>query len=205
MLRIFLARHGQNVDNLNGVLNGHRDLPLTEKGIEQAQELGRRINESALVFDKIYCSPLIRAKRTAEIVAEGLGMAKPIVLDSLIERDFGVMSGQPISKIEELCGPNILKTDVITYFLEAEGSESFDDAVERGKKVLEFVQKHHHDGNILLVGHGDMGKMIFAAYFGIPWMEVLTLFHFGNSELVELSKESSLKDFHRVKIDQYNH
>lgn len=205
MLKIFLARHGQNVDNLNGVLNGHRDLPLTDKGVEQAQELARRINESALVFDKIYCSPLIRAKRTAEIVAEELGMPKPTVLDSLIERDFGVMGGQPINKIEELCGPNILKTDTITYFLDAEGCESFDDAVERGKQVLEYIKKHHHDGNILLVGHGDMGKMIFAAYFGIPWREVLTLFHFGNSELIELSEETNVNNFHKVKINQFNH
>lgn len=40
---IFIARHGQNEDNVNGILNGHRDLPLTELGRQQARELGEGI------------------------------------------------------------------------------------------------------------------------------------------------------------------
>ncbi len=40
---IFIARHGQNEDNINGILNGHRDLPLTSLGREQAKELGEAI------------------------------------------------------------------------------------------------------------------------------------------------------------------
>jgi broad specificity phosphatase PhoE len=205
MLRIFLARHGQNEDNAKGVLNGHRDLPLTALGVQQARELAQRINESALVFDKIYCSPLIRAKKTAEIVAEELHLSPPQVLPDLIERNFGIMTGKSVDKIAEICGSDILKTDTITYFLSPEGAETFDQLVERANRVLDYIKSHHHHGNILLVGHGDMGKMILAAYFNIPWKDALTLFHFGNSELVELSAESHPDDFHRVKISQHNH
>jgi len=39
MLKIYLAQHGQNEDNANGMLNGHRALPLTEMGIAQATEI----------------------------------------------------------------------------------------------------------------------------------------------------------------------
>ena len=51
MLRIYLARHGQNVDNASGILNGHRDLPLTEIGIAQATELANNIKDAGLIFD----------------------------------------------------------------------------------------------------------------------------------------------------------
>jgi broad specificity phosphatase PhoE len=37
MLKLYLARHGQNLDNANGILNGHRDEPLTKKGMEKAR------------------------------------------------------------------------------------------------------------------------------------------------------------------------
>jgi broad specificity phosphatase PhoE len=43
MATFYVARHGQNVDNANGILNGHRDLPLTELGEKQAQTLGQQV------------------------------------------------------------------------------------------------------------------------------------------------------------------
>lgn len=205
MLKIFVARHGQNEDNERHILNGHRDLPLTAKGREQAMELAKQIQTSGLVFEKIYTSPLIRASETAEIVASYNKFPQPQVLQDLIEREFGIMTGLPIDSIESMCAPDVIKADIITYFLHPEGAETFDDLVHRGKRVLEYVKSMHTDGNILLVGHGDMGKMIMAAYFDIPWKEVLTLFHFGNSELIELSPESHIGDFHKVKIQQHNH
>ena len=68
MLKIFLARHGQNEDNANGILNGHRDLPLTEIGIAQAHEVADKIKEAGLSFDVVLSSPLSRALKTAEII-----------------------------------------------------------------------------------------------------------------------------------------
>ena len=73
MLKLYLARHGQNEDNANGVLNGHRDLPLTEKGLEQAAEVAQKIKAAGLVFDHIFTSPLVRASRTAEVISKTTG------------------------------------------------------------------------------------------------------------------------------------
>lgn len=56
MLKIYLARHGQNEDNANGILNGHRDMPLTEVGIGQAHEVAEKIKESGLTFDVVLSS-----------------------------------------------------------------------------------------------------------------------------------------------------
>ena len=50
----------------------------------------------------------------------------------------------------------------------------------------------------------DIGKMIYAAYYGLDWLEVLKLFHFGNSELLELSETSGPGDTHVFNIEQHN-
>lgn len=205
MLKIYIARHGQNEDNVNGILNGHRDLPLTKLGFSQANELASGILEAELSFDAIYSSPLSRAHWTAEIVAGVLGM--PVtVLPELIERDFGIMTGKLASDIERLCAPDIVKTETITYFLSPEGAETFPMLKEqRGRKVLELIRQMHTDGSVLLVTHGDIGKMIYAAYYDLDWRDVLTLFHFGNSELILLAEDSKPEDAHVLRIAQHNH
>ena len=204
MLKIYLARHGQNEDNANGILNGHRDLPLTEIGIAQANEVADKIKAAGLSFDNVLSSPLSRAFKTAEIIADTNNLPKPIIVDELIERDFGKMTGLEQSRIEELCAPDIIKTDTITYFLSPENAETFPDLLKRAEALLDKITEQYKDGSILLVTHGDFGKMIYARYYNLDWKDVLTLFHFGNSELLLLSADSTAGEAHVFKIIQHN-
>jgi probable phosphoglycerate mutase len=201
-VEIFIARHGQNEDNVNGILNGHRDLPLTEVGRQQAYDLGQGITDAGLDFDAVYSSPLSRALETAQIVSTMLELPQPIILPELIERDFGVMSGQKASDIERLCAPDIIKTDTITYFLNPEGAETFEELVERGHEVLDIVRAKHIGGKVLLVCHGDLGKMVYAAATDKPWRDVLLDFHFGNGELIDIGGHG---DVRKIKLEQFNH
>jgi broad specificity phosphatase PhoE len=204
VLKIYLARHGQNEDNANGILNGHRDLPLTSIGIDQAAEVAEKIRVAGLRFDAILSSPLSRALQTAQIIASTNDLPSPVVLDGLIERDFGVMTGLEQSRIEELCAPDIIKTDTVTYFLSPKDAETFPDLLERAKILLEKIADEYTEGSVLLVTHGDLGKMIYAQYYGLDWQDVLTLFHFGNSELLLLSADSTAGEAHVFKIMQHN-
>lgn len=205
MPRIFVARHGQNEDNANGILNGHRDEPLTSKGIEQAEEVAAKIAQAGLSFDAVYCSPLVRAEHTAKIISSITNNPEPIIEPLLVERDFGVMTGVEQSKIEELCAPEIIKTETITYFLNPEGAETFPDLIERADELLDKIDSTHKDSDILLVTHGDIGKMIYAAYYKLPWKEVLMMFHFGNSEVLLLSEDTEPGEAHLFQILQHNH
>lgn len=205
MLKIYLARHGQNEDNARGILNGHRDESLTQLGLEQAKQTAEFIKLNNLTFDAVYSSPLKRAFVTASIITEELSLPTPIVLDLLIERDFGVMSGRLISEIVDLCSPDIIQTDTITYFLSPDGAETFPDLTERGKKIISRIQGLHQTGSVLLVTHGDIGKMIYAAYYNLDWREVLEQFHFGNCELLLLSEDSPANETHVFKQNQHNH
>ena len=205
MLKIYIARHGQNEDNANGILNGHRDLPLTELGRAQARELATGIKEKGLTFDAVFSSPLCRAYETGEIVTDTLGLPKPEILPELIERDFGSMTGKPIKDIETLCAPDIIKTEIITYFISPERAETFPNLLVRAKKVIDEVQEKYSDGSVLLVCHGVIGKFMYAAYYGFDWMWALTQFHFGNSELLLLSPDSGADETHVISIEQHNH
>lgn len=194
MVTFYIARHGQNVDNQNGILNGHRDLPLTEIGEQQAVLLGEQIHKSGLRFDSVYASPLIRAWKTAEVVCTIAEQPKFVIEKDLIERNFGIMSGKRLDEIEAICAPNIIKTETITYFLEPEGGESFPVLIQRAKDLLERMTAKHSDEHVLLVCHGDFGKMIYAAYYKEDWETVLTGFHFGNSEVLVLSDRLQLPE-----------
>jgi broad specificity phosphatase PhoE len=204
VVKIYIARHGQDEDNAAGILNGHRDMPLTELGLGQARELAQHLKDQNILFDKIYSSPLKRAHRTAEIIAETLGLAAPEKHDLLIERNFGVMSGKLIADIEKLCAPDIIKAPIITYFLAPEGAELFQDLYARAQKALAHFQSSA-EKTILLVCHGDIGKMIYGAFYDHGWKHMLTQIHFGNSELLVLDTDAHENKRHVFRQAQHNH
>jgi len=196
MLKIYIARHGQDEDNKEGILNGRRDNSLTEKGVKQAEAVGQKIADAEIKFDKIYCSPLKRASETAGIISGIIGGSDPVVMEHLIEREFGVMTGKKHSDIVSMCSPNILQSFKTTYFLEPEGAETFPQLLERAKMIIAKLQEENETGNVLVVTHGDIGKMIYADFYGLGWKEALEKFDFANAELLLLSEESSVDDVH---------
>lgn len=68
---IYIVRHGQDEDNANGILNGHRDQPLTKIGEMQAGEIAKEIKDADMQFDVVLSSPLKRTFLTAEIISKG--------------------------------------------------------------------------------------------------------------------------------------
>ncbi len=200
MIEIYLCRHGQSQANADGILAGHLDSPLNEVGKQQAQELAQLAKGAKLKFDHVYCSPLSRARDTAIIIAEQTGSPEPEVMPQLIERDFGILTGKNYQEIPKLATA-LLEAEKIGYFTEAESAESFPDTLQRAKKVLNEIRSRHKNGKLLLVAHGDIGMMLFAAFHNTPWRDALLHFHFGNSELLLLHEDSKHKP-HVFEIDQ---
>ncbi len=205
MTTIYLARHGQDEDNLNGILNGHRNKPLTVLGKQQAVITANHINDQGIKFDYVYSSPLDRAYTTARIITETNSLSAPEKIDLLIERDFGVMEGKLVSDIERLCTPNILKTDAVTYFLNPDNAETFPDLLQRSSELIKYVEEAKKNKSVLLVTHGDIGKMIYAKYYNLPWKDVLKSFHFGNCELLKLSTDTDSGEAQVFTQNQHNH
>lgn len=90
-MRICLVRHGETDWNREGRWQGREDIPLNEKGIEQVSASGEALKGKG--FTAIVSSPLIRAIKTAEIIAEKTGITEIHIDERLIESDLGDASG----------------------------------------------------------------------------------------------------------------
>ncbi|KAG8344951.1 putative phosphoglycerate mutase protein [Trypanosoma vivax] len=185
MAQVHVCRHGQDEDNRDGILNGRRDRPLTELGREQASSVAKRLKESGVKYDAILASPLNRAYETASIIGNVLGVAVQKD-DELLERDFGIMSGKPIVDIKKYAGENVLQGDKVLYFLAVEGSETFDECYDRAARLLKRVDELFKGKRVLLVCHGDIGKMLQSVRMNIPWREGLLLPYFENTQVLEI-------------------
>src|SRR4030042_2078472 len=89
---ITLLRHGESLGNAEGFYQGQSDFPLSPTGEKQAQSLANRWLKERACFDLVISSPLIRARRTAEIVSAALNI--PIEFDPLwMESNAGLLEG----------------------------------------------------------------------------------------------------------------
>jgi len=188
-MKIFLVRHGQDTDNADKILNGRRDTSLTVLGREQARIAGSKLKDNQIEI--IYCSPLRRAYETAKIIAEELAVDEVITDQYLIERDFGILTGKKVDDIPKYTD-KILVSDRVNYFLEVDGAETFPALYSRGRKIIRKIQDRHPNSNILIVTHGDIGKMIRAAYHGWSWEDGLKTPYFDNTGVLELSEKKDV-------------
>ena len=94
MGHFYFVRHGQTVWNVENKICGCTDSPLTEYGREQARETGRKILAEGIQADEILCSPLSRAKDTAQLISQMTGIPCRVE-PRLIEQNFGKWESTP--------------------------------------------------------------------------------------------------------------
>ncbi len=102
---VCLIRHGQTDWNLIKRLQGRENVPLNEAGHAQADGLAhviRGIQNNGVSFDAVCTSPLSRAWDTAEYLTRAIGLKEPVVLENLIERDYGKLSGLTLDERHRL-------------------------------------------------------------------------------------------------------
>lgn len=170
MKNIITIQHTQSIQHTNGMIGSWRDWDLTELGACQAKRIGERL--SLEIQNKryvMYSSDLLRAKHTAEIVSEFLGI-RPIFTDAL--REFNL--GEAIGKSKEWAREN-LKCNVWSETIDwAEnideipfvGAESKRDVWNR---LLGFYNQITSSGeeNLIIVSHDGTLSIFFAMWLGL--------------------------------------
>lgn len=164
MLKIYIVRHGETVYNKEKKLQGWVDSPLTELGIAQAEALSHKLSD--IEFDSIYTSTLKRTIKTAEIIMKQ-DSSTFIRVDDLKEIGFGKWEGSSMEKMRIVNQKqyDAFWTNPEKY--EPEDGESFFDLQERVLAGINELQKKHAKGNILLVTHAIVIKILLCHFKGI--------------------------------------
>jgi len=144
---IYLVRHGETYWNIESIFQGWSNNPLNEKGITQAQKVAEEISQ--LKPCAFYSSDLMRAKQTAEIINNELGME--IVLDNrLREFSLGEFEGHPKS-VTPLQTHELYKHEF--------GAETPEDVFTRAKDFVAELKTKNLD-SVLVVSHRGLIQMI---------------------------------------------
>lgn len=153
----YIVRHGETEYNIKRIAQGHLDSPLTAKGIEDAEKLGYKFKD--INFDLIFSSDLLRAKRTAEIIALERKLAVQTT-EILRERSYGKFEGQPFETIHTY---RMLLGKLKEKKSEENKKNQFEEDDSVTSRFITFLRETaitYPDKVILVVTHGGMMRML---------------------------------------------
>jgi broad specificity phosphatase PhoE len=155
--RLVLLRHGETEWSRDGRHTGRTDVPLTEVGERDARQLAARL--AGFDFTLVLCSPLSRARRTAELA--GLD---PVTDDDLVEWDYGGYEGRTTSEIREDLGAPAWTVFGDGVVPGATPGETVEEVAARASRVLTRVGEPLRRGDVALVAHGHLLRILTATY-----------------------------------------
>jgi 2,3-bisphosphoglycerate-dependent phosphoglycerate mutase len=156
---LVLVRHGQSDWNLKNLFTGWRDVDLTDKGVAEAREAGRKLKGQGIKFDVAFTSALIRAQRTLDLMLTELGQTNiPVFKDqALNERDYGELVGLNKDDARKKWGEEQVHKWRRSYNIAPPGGESLRDTAARVlpyyiQEILPRVMRSEH---VLVSAHGN--------------------------------------------------
>ena len=170
MNKLVLLRHGQSHWNLENRFTGWKDVPLTEKGINEANNSGLLLKKNNIKINKIFSSVLERANKTAEIAIKASGIENLHKNGLLIyerdqrlnERDYGDLVGLNKAETAEKFGKEQVHIWRRSYDKPPPNGESLKDVVDRVSPYFtNIIQPFILDKkNVLIAAHGNSLRAI---------------------------------------------
>ena len=165
MNKLVLLRHGQSQWNLENRFTGWKDVPLTEKGINEAKNAGLLLKKNNINIDKVFSSVLERANKTAEIAIKASGI-KNLYKNDLLnyqrdkrlnERDYGDLVGLNKDETADKFGKEQVHIWRRSYDTPPPNGESLKDVVDRVSPYFsESIKPLSWKKNILIAAHGNL-------------------------------------------------
>jgi len=161
---IILIRHGQTVWNEEGRFQGILNSLLTKKGELQAKENAEKLKKNIEDFEniKIFSSPLGRARDTAYIICDELGIDRDTIIfdDRIIEFNYGIFEGQ---KREEMMKRQEFRDrEANKWSYEIENGESY---ILVQNRVKDFLHSIKDEKKVIIVAHEMVNRTIRGVYF----------------------------------------
>jgi broad specificity phosphatase PhoE len=151
---IYLARHGETAWSISGQYTGLTDLPLTERGEENAKRLGKRLVGTTVT--RVFTSPLQRASRTCELAGFGIVASSD---PDLVEWNYGRFDGKTnVEILRDQPGWELFRDG-------CPGGESIGDVVARAQRVVDRIRAA--EGSVLLFSHGHFLRVLTTCWLGL--------------------------------------
>lgn len=206
-MKIYTVRHGESYSNTGGTVMSYTDMPLTEKGREQARRAGRALRE-ALQTDAplyVFCSDLMRTQQTAEEFLAQIGRkAEPVITKDITEMHQGDLEG--MTWTERMAKYAHVKTDVALSEVAIPGGESFQDVKKRSLHFAEtYLSGLEDDAVVLVFSHGLALRIIINTLLGRPDEDVNRLNWFENTAISELEYDKKTKNGTYQRLNDFSH
>lgn len=180
-MKIYSTRHGQTDFNKRDIVLGTTDIELNETGLSQAEQLAEKV--ARLDVDIIIASPMMRAMKTAQFVAEKNGLE--IIADTrLREWNYGGYEGKTrftegFAENKKNFGVRMGKT-----------GESLLQLAQRVYSALDDIIKNYSDKNVLIVSHGGVCRVIETYFHDMTTAEFENWF-MENCQIIEYSSQEA--------------
>jgi broad specificity phosphatase PhoE len=162
---VYLIRHAETVWNAERRMQGRLDAPLSERGVQQLAALTEAMRRVPVVA--VYTSPLGRALRTAQAVAEPHGLTVQIV-DALSEMDQGDWESKLLDEIEGQDGALLRAWWDAPQAVRMPNGESLQDVQTRALDTLHWIGARHPERRVAVVSHGGVNKTLLLWALGAP-------------------------------------
>ncbi|MAG74446.1 MAG: 2,3-bisphosphoglycerate-dependent phosphoglycerate mutase [Euryarchaeota archaeon] len=178
MTTLVLIRHGQSLWNAENKFTGWTDIGLSEKGIEEAEEAGKKLEN--VPFDVVHTSALIRAQKTAEIIIKNNKKSKkiPVYKDKrLNERHYGSLQGLNKKETAEKYGAEQVHIWRRSFDVPPPDGESLKMNAERTIPYFKenIIQDLKKGKNVLVSAHGNSLRSIVMYIENISKEDVVKL------------------------------
>jgi broad specificity phosphatase PhoE len=198
--RFLLVRHGQTTWNREERFRGQTDIPLNETGLAQASATARRI---AVEWRPaaIYCSPLLRARQTAQAIAEPFGLEfQPH--PGLNDINFGLLQGLTVPEARERW-PDVVTTWFSTpHLAQPPEGERLAHVSSRAMAAVNELAVRHPGDTLILVGHLVLNRVIL---LGITGLGLNRFWHIGQDTCAINVFETENGDFTLVTLNDTCH
>ena len=176
---LVLVRHGQSEWNLKNLFTGWKDPDLTELGVTEAKDAGRKLRAQGLKFDIAFTSVLTRAQHTLDLILleigqTGLQTKKNLALN---ERDYGDLSGLNKDDARKKWGEEQVLTWRRSYDVPPPGGESLKDTLARALPyyVQEILPCVLRGQRTLVAAHGNSLRALIMALDGLTGEEIVKM------------------------------
>lgn len=192
-MKLFLVRHGETDWNIESKIQGQTDIALNEKGRQQAKELAGELACREPAIQVIYTSCQLRARQTASIIGEALGIV-PVAAKGLEEISLGKWEGYTWRQVREVFAEDYQLWQSNRRYQVPPMGESYQQLLDRLIPAIDNIISRE-DENTLVVTHSGVIMTLLSYVYDTPFEDMARHYKMGNAKIVELDRDLFYKRY----------